>query len=67
LAELRASQPEVEIETIEALKNPVRAIYDRVMVIPAIIIGNKRWYDVPSLAELNLPSLKRRIKDRPES
>ena len=52
LAELRASQADVEIEIIEVLSNPGKAFKDRVMGIPLIIIGDKRWYSVPSLAEL---------------
>jgi 2-hydroxychromene-2-carboxylate isomerase len=52
LSELQASQPEVEIETIEILTDPVRALRDGIWMIPAIIIGDQRWYHAPSLAEL---------------
>ncbi len=52
LADLRAAQPEVEIETIEVLTDPVRAVRDRVWMIPMIIIEDRRWLHAPPLAEL---------------
>lgn len=53
LSELRTAQPELEIETIDILTNPARALHDGVWMIPAIIIGDRRWYHAPSLSELN--------------
>ena len=52
LSELRTAQPEVEIETIEILTHAARALHDGVWMIPAIIIGDRRWYHAPSLSEL---------------
>jgi hypothetical protein len=52
LDRLRAAQPEVEIETLEVFANPGRAIRDGVRMIPAVIIGDQRWYHTPSLEEL---------------
>lgn len=52
LAELKAVQPEVEIETIEILTDPSRALRDGVWMIPTIIMGDKRWHYAPTLAEL---------------
>ncbi|MDQ7025897.1 MAG: hypothetical protein Q9P01_11065 [Anaerolineae bacterium] len=52
LSELRATQPAVEIETIEVLTNPLRAMRDGIMMIPVILVGTRRWYHAPSLADL---------------
>ncbi|MBZ0289505.1 MAG: hypothetical protein K8I30_17925 [Anaerolineae bacterium] len=52
LAELKAAQPEVEIETVEVLAQPGRALRAGVRGLPTIIIGSRRWYHAPSLAEL---------------
>jgi len=52
LDELRATRPEVEIETIEVLKHPRRALRDGVLMIPALIVGEHRWYHAPPLSEL---------------
>ncbi len=52
LQELRAKHPEVEIETVEVLADPRRALRDKVMMLPTIIIGNQRWQTAPPLAEL---------------
>jgi len=52
MSELRAAQPEVEVETVDVLANPLRAIRDKVMMIPVIIIGQRRWYHAPPLTEL---------------
>jgi hypothetical protein len=49
---LKATQPEVEIEVVEVLTNPMRALRDKVMMIPVIIIGETRWYHAPPLSEL---------------
>lgn len=53
LSELRTAQPEIEIETIEILTHPARTLHDGVLMIPTIIIGNRRWYHAPSLSELD--------------
>ncbi|MEZ4669232.1 MAG: hypothetical protein R3E39_15100 [Anaerolineae bacterium] len=53
LSELKAAQPEVEIETIEVLTQPGRALNDGVLMLPTIIIGDQRWHHAPSLAELH--------------
>lgn len=52
LSELRAAQPDVEIETVEILQHPKRVLKDRVMGIPLLIVGEKRWHHVPSIEEL---------------
>jgi len=52
LQELRAAHPEVEIETVEVLADPRRALRDKVMMLPTIIVGDQRWHNAPSLAEL---------------
>jgi hypothetical protein len=48
----RAARPGVEIEVIEVLRHPDRAIRDRVLMIPTIIVGKLRWMQAPKLAEL---------------
>jgi hypothetical protein len=52
LDRVRAARPSVEIETIEVLAHPARAVRDRVLMIPAIIVGGRRWYHAPALGEL---------------
>jgi len=49
LDKLRAARPEVEIETIEVLQHPRRALRDGVFMIPALIVGERRWYHAPPL------------------
>ncbi len=53
LSELRAAQPQVEIETVEILTNPARVLQEGIWMIPAIIIGRHRWYHAPPLSELD--------------
>ncbi len=50
--QLRATRPEVEIETIEVLTHPLSAIKNNVLMVPTIIIGNRRWHHAPALNEL---------------
>jgi hypothetical protein len=52
LDKLKATRPEAEIETIEVLQHPARALRDRVFMIPALIVGDLRWYHAPPLSEL---------------
>jgi hypothetical protein len=52
LDKLRAARPEVEIENIEVLQHPVRALRDGVLMIPALIVGDRKWYHAPPLDEL---------------
>jgi hypothetical protein len=52
LDKLRAARPEVEIETIEVLQHPRRALRDGVFMIPALMVGERRWYHPPPLSEL---------------
>ena len=52
LQELRAAHLEVEIETVEVLADPRRALRDKVMMLPTIIIGQQRWQTAPPLSEL---------------
>ena len=52
LSELRAAQPEVEIETVEVLTAPARTMRDGIWMIPTIVIGSRRWHYAPPLAEL---------------
>jgi len=52
LDKLQAARPAVEIETIEVLQHPRRALRDGVFMIPALIVGERRWYHAPPLYEL---------------
>jgi hypothetical protein len=52
LDKLQAARPEVEIETIEVLQHPRRALRDGVFMIPALMVGERRWYHAPPLHEL---------------
>ncbi len=58
LSELQTVQPEVEIETIEILTDPARVLRDGIWMIPAIIIGNQRWYHAPSIDDLKAALVK---------
>jgi hypothetical protein len=49
---VRVARPGVEIETIEILEHPRRALHDRVMMIPLIVINDKRWYHAPPVKEI---------------
>jgi hypothetical protein len=49
---VRVARPGVEIETIEILEHPRRALRDRVMMIPLIVVNGKRWYHAPPLEEI---------------
>ena len=46
------ARPGVEMETIEILEHPRRVLSDRVMMIPLIVINDKRWYQAPTVAEI---------------
>ena len=46
------ARPGVEMETIEILEHPRRVLRDRVMMIPLIVINDKRWYHAPSVKEI---------------
>lgn len=46
------ARPGVEIETIEVLEHPRRALHDRVMMLPLIMIEGRRWYQAPPLSEI---------------
>ena len=52
LESVRVARPGVEIETIEILAQPGRALRDRVMMIPLIVIGDRRYYYAPPLQEI---------------
>lgn len=43
---------------IEVLEHPGRAMRAGVWMIPAILIGEKRWFHAPSLAELEAALLE---------
>jgi hypothetical protein len=49
---VRVARPGVEIETVEILEHPLRALRERVMMIPLIVIDDKRWYHAPLLQEI---------------
>ena len=46
------ARPGVEIEKIEILKHPDRVLRDRVMMIPLIVINEKRWLHAPPIDEI---------------
>jgi hypothetical protein len=49
LEAVRAARPGVDIETIEVLAHPARALRERVLMIPMLVIGDRRWYHAPPL------------------
>ncbi len=52
IARLRREHPEIEIEEIEVLTNLPRALRDGVLMLPTLIVGEKRFHHAPSLDEL---------------
>lgn len=52
LSELQKFEPDVEIEFVEILKDPTRALRNGVLMIPTIVIGDQRWHHAPSIIEL---------------
>lgn len=52
LARVRREHPEIEIEEIEVLTNVARTLRDGVMMIPTLIVGDKRFHHAPKIEEL---------------
>lgn len=52
IARLRREHPEIEIEEIEVLTHPARALQDGVMMLPTLIVDEKRYHHAPPLDEL---------------
>jgi hypothetical protein len=52
MARLRREHPEIEIEEIEVLAHLSRALNDGVMMLPTLIVGEKRYHHAPPLDEL---------------
>jgi hypothetical protein len=46
------ARPGVEIETVEVLEHPRRALRERVMMLPLIVINGRRWYHAPPMEEI---------------
>ena len=54
LSELQRIAPDVQIEFVEVLKDPARALRNGVLMLPTIVIGERRWHYAPSISELQL-------------
>ncbi len=52
LARMRREHPEIEIEEIEVLTNLGRAKRDGVMMLPTLIVGDRRFHHAPRFEEL---------------
>ncbi len=52
IARLRLEHPEIEIEEIEVLTNLSRALNDRVLMLPTLIVGHQRFHHAPPLDQL---------------
>ena len=52
MARVHREHPEIEIEEIEVLTNLARALHDGVMMLPTLIVGDKRYHHVPPFDEL---------------
>jgi hypothetical protein len=52
LNQLREVRPGVEIETIEVLKAPGRALREGIFMIPALVVEDQKWFQPPPLSEL---------------
>lgn len=58
MSELRAARPAVEIETVDVLVAPARAMRAGVWMLPTIVIGARRWHHAPPLAVLEAALLE---------
>jgi len=52
LSQVREARPEVEIETVEILEQPGRTLQAKIWMIPALIIGDKRFLRIPTLDDV---------------
>lgn len=52
LNQLRDARPGVEIETIEVLKAPGRALREGIFMIPELVVEDQKWFQPPPLLEL---------------
>jgi len=52
MARVHREHPEIEIEEIEVLTNLSRALRDGVMMLPTLIVGEKRYHHAPPFDEL---------------
>lgn len=52
VAHLRREHPEIEIEEIEVLTNLPRALSDRVLMLPTLIVGDQRFHHAPPIDQL---------------
>jgi hypothetical protein len=52
IARVRDEHPEIEVEEIEVLTNVPRALRDRVMMLPTLIVGDKRFHHALPFDEL---------------
>ena len=52
LSQVREARPGVEVETIEVLNHPGRAIKTGIWMIPALVIGEIRFLRIPTLSEV---------------
>ncbi|MBI5302511.1 MAG: hypothetical protein HY868_10260 [Chloroflexi bacterium] len=65
LARVRREYPEIEIEEIEVVTHLPRAIRDGVMMLPTLIVGEKRYHHAPPMDELlDALGVTRRITER---
>jgi hypothetical protein len=44
IREIRQARPSVEIQTIEVLRHPALAVKHRVLSLPTLIVGDRRWH-----------------------
>ena len=54
VALLRREHPEIEIEEVEVLTNLPRALRDGVLMLPTLIVGDRRFHHAPSLDTLRV-------------
>ena len=49
---MREARPEVEVETVEILSQPGRVMQAGIWMIPALVIGEKRFLRIPTLQQI---------------
>jgi hypothetical protein len=49
---VRETRPEVEVETVEIISHPGRALQAGIWMIPALVIGERRFLRIPTLQQI---------------
>jgi hypothetical protein len=62
IARVRHTHPEIEIEEIEVLTHLSRALQDGVLMLPTLVVGERRYHHAPPIDELLAPDMANQNK-----